>query len=173
MPGGAFAFTALPIWVIEVMSYYRLGLYLSAAIVVWQLLFFLYLLPYGYETASKAIIGIVVPLVITFGLWLLSKAARYVGAIWFVFAAAMTSWPLFMGGKINVWPVFGWGLALAALSLAAAWLLLFSRQYGKEFAERRDAEPKYKALLRRIAITVIVILALIATANDIQHLLDM
>lgn len=153
--------------------HYRLALYLSASITVAELLLFFYVFTFGgYEAASRAVVRVAVPLVILFGLWVTSGAARYIGAVWFLIVAASTIWPLFMGGPIVLWYPVAWGVIVGALSLVAVWLLALSKQFSTEFARQREVEPAYKKTLRRLAIVAIVLAALIATANDIYHLLS-
>jgi hypothetical protein len=152
-------------------GYYRLGLYLTSAIALSEFVLFLYLVSFSFEAANRATIRVIAALAIVFGLWVLSNVARYVGAIWFLISVGSVIWPLVASDKI----VFGagliWALVVGALSLTASWLLLLSKQFGNEFAYQRETQPKYKRTLRAVAIVVVVVLAIVATANDIYHLL--
>jgi hypothetical protein len=130
----------------------------------------LYVASYNIEAAKTASIRVVVPLAILFGLWLQSNLARYLGAIWFVGAMASAVWPLVSNDKL-VWgfaPV--WALALSVLCLALSGILLFSKQFADEFSRQRETQPKYKKVLIRLTVAVLIVLAIIATLNDVYNL---
>lgn len=152
------------------LSYYRLSLYLTALAASAEFVLLIYLMSSdNSDVASKAIIRVSVPLAILFGLWALSNIARYLGAIWFLVSAASVLWPLFTNEPIVFIPGLIWGLVVAVVSLVTFWILVFSKQFGNEFAERQDVQPRYKKALRKTAIVVIVVSAIAATANDIYQ----
>jgi hypothetical protein len=153
-----------------IKSYYRLALYLTTAIALTWLVLFLYLLSFSFEAANRAVIFVALPLAVLCGLWLGSNLARYVGAVWFLVSVGAVMWPLVMGDKIVFWPGVVWGVVLGALSLSAFWLLVLSKRFASEFAYQRETLPPWKRMLRRIALGVIIVAAVIATANDIYHL---
>jgi uncharacterized membrane protein YoaT (DUF817 family) len=84
---------------------------------------------------EKAVHGVrvLVPLAVLLGIWFRSNVARYLGAIWFLFTAGSVAWPLVSSGKVGSWRLAIWGLAVVALSLALTYILVFSKEFAKEF----------------------------------------
>ena len=79
-------------------------------------------------------------------------------------------WPLVTSNRLEIWPVVIWGTGLGAMYLVVCWLLLVSKQFASEFAYLQETQPAYKRTLRRIALAVIVVAVLVATANDVYYL---
>jgi len=157
----------------ERISHYKSALYLMFALVVTELVLYLYLFYFSSDVANRATIRVLAALLVLLGLWLLSRITRYLGAVWLLFSAGVVVWQMFSIGRIVFVPALVWGIVLAAFSVALCWLLLFSKQFGIEFSERRRTEPRYKAMMRRTATAIVVLAAILATAIDIVHLARM
>jgi len=151
-------------------TYYESALYLTLAIAVVGSFNIGYIYFYGYERASSMTIYVAAALATAFGLWVQSKFVRFVGAGWFLISTAVIFWPLFSSAKI-VWSI-GVVLftAIGILSLAAAYILLLSKNFRTEFYAERDSQPPYKQTLRKAFVILLIIAASIATAFDIYNL---
>jgi len=139
------------------MSYYNLALYLATALVATQLVGLLYVASVSFDAAKGVVPGGVLALAILFGVWGLSNAARYLGAIWLLILAGVFIWYLFKIGKVVLLAPFVWGLVLVVISLALCWLLLLSKQFEHEFAERRLTELRSKRILRNVALGLVLV----------------
>jgi hypothetical protein len=138
---------------------YRTALYLSALIAAVNWSFLIYSRWYFPHLGNDAIYA-VAAVVILIGLWLLSRIARYAGAaLYFLFAGvvAFTLWDF--AKAVNVGVV--WAVTMAVLSLAAAFILVFSKPFAREFAAEREKRPPYKKYLLH-AFTFVVVLAVAA-----------
>jgi hypothetical protein len=156
----------------ERRGYFDFALYLTLAVVLIHSVPFFYLLTFSFDVAKSAVGLIVGPILIFCGLWLLSKVARYVGPIWLLLTGGLVVWQLLFVGKIVALSAI-WAIVLVLANLLLCWMLIFSKQFGAEFAERRRAEPRYKTVLRGAVVGLVVIVMLIATANDIIHLFQL
>jgi len=117
------------------VSHYRLALWLTLALTLTELALFLYVVSISFERAVHGV-RVLVPLAVLVGIWFKSNIARYLGAIWFLFTAGSVAWSLFSGGKTGSWRLAIWGLAVIALSLALCYILVFSKEFAKEFGKR-------------------------------------
>jgi hypothetical protein len=150
---------------------YRSALYLSALIAVVHCSFFMYLLAYSSRQANRVAIYVVAAVAVLVGLWLLSKIARYVGAVFYAFSAVAVVLPLLSSFKTVVMSVGAvWSVTMGVLSLAAALILVFSKPFAKEFAAELEKRPIYKKHLLTVFTALIVLAAVAATLNDIVNL---
>jgi|RhiMetdeSRZDD1v2_1073273.scaffolds.fasta_scaffold706282_1 uncharacterized membrane protein len=117
------------------VNYYHLALWMTLALTLTELALFLYVVSINPEKAVHGV-RVLVPLAVLVGIWFRSNIARYLGAIWFLFTAGSTVWPLFSSGKVGSWRLAIWGLAVVALSLALIYILVFSKEFAKEFGKR-------------------------------------
>jgi hypothetical protein len=151
------------------LNYYRLALWLALAVALTELVLVLYIASYNTADAKTAAVRILGPLAILLGLWLQSNTVRFLGVLWLIVASTSAVWPLFSSERL-IWFVGLWALVLTALSLELSGILLFSKQFAAEFSRQREAQPKYKKVLFRLIVLVLLVLALIATWNDIHTL---
>ncbi len=150
---------------------YKSVLYLSAVIAVVHCSFFMYLIAYSSSIANRVAIYVVAALAILIGLWLLSKTARYVGALFYGLSAVAVAYPLLSSIKtvvIGVGTV--WSVTMGVLSLATAFILILSKSFAKEFQAEREKRPIYKKYLLTAFTILIVLGAVAATLNDIVNL---
>jgi hypothetical protein len=102
-------------------------------------------------------------------LWLLSEIARYLGTAFYVFSAGAAAFALLSsGGVMNIGIV--WAVTMTVLSVAAAFALIFSKPFAKEFAVEREKRPTCKKHLLKAFTILIVLAAAGATFNDIVNL---
>lgn len=152
------------------LSHYRLAVYLTLAIALIECVVHLQMVFLNNRLAEGVVVRVIFPLVILFGLWIQSKVIRYVGAVWLIFAAGSVIWPLVASkGLVLSFPLILL-LIVAVLDLVAAYLMLLSKSFSSEFARLRETQPKYKSTIRTGVLVVIVIVAVIATFNDVYHL---
>jgi hypothetical protein len=154
-------------------THYIIALWLAAGMFAAELLLLFYSLAYRPDLAGSASARCYAALIIVFGLWALSRVFRYLGAAWLLFAGGYCAYLIctaLLSGKAGFTPALVWMAVFAVLSFTLCWLLLFSKAFGTEFAERRKAEPKYKSVSRKIGYGVVGVAAAIATAHDIVHL---
>ncbi|MBR1151097.1 hypothetical protein [Bradyrhizobium sp. JYMT SZCCT0428] len=150
---------------------YRTALYLSVLITVVHCSFFLYAQSYLPHLGNGVAIYALMAAMVSAGLWLLSKIARYMGVIFYLFSAGAAAFPLFGFGKSIVMNVgFLWGATMAILSLVAASILVFSKPFAREFAAELEKRPTYKKHLLNVFAVLIVFGAAVATFNDIVNL---
>jgi hypothetical protein len=142
---------------------YKSALFLVAIVALIEAIFSFYFTP-----GNLSLVG--VTLVFLFGLWVQNKAARYLGAVWFLVLAGLMVWPLFTTGTV----IFSPGLILlfiwAALCLVVAYILVFSKTFAAEFLHERETQPKYKRNLAKAFIIIVILIVVILTLNDIYHL---
>jgi hypothetical protein len=150
------------------LGHYKAALYLSVAAalatcVLWGLIF-----PQRQGNIAYCIIALLIP----FGLWLQSSFARYGGAAFMLLVAGSLIWPM-LSTSLAVahrQPLLALLFVITALlNLLTAAILLLSRKFATEFADRKN-QPKYKTYLRYGLLAVIIGAVVIATANDIIHL---
>ena len=150
---------------------YRTVLYLSALIAAVNCSFFLYALLYLPRLANGVAIYALVAVAVSVGIWLLSKIARYVGAVFYFLSAGAAAFPFFGFGRtivMNVGTV--WGVTMGVLSVAAALILVFSKLFAKEFAAEFEKRPIYKKHLLNVFTILIVLAAVAAALNDVVNL---
>ncbi len=63
-----------------------------------------------------------------------------------------------------------WVVTMAALSVVAALVLVFSRLFAEQFAAEREKRPAYKKCLLNAFTVVIVLATVVGTFNDIVRL---
>jgi hypothetical protein len=104
------------------------------------------------------------------GVWLQSNFFRYAGAIWAALLVGAVLWPVLSLQKI-VWN-YGliWVFLLGIFSALILYNLLLSKKFSFEFAQEREAQPTHKKIIWKIFVIILVVAALIATANDIYKL---
>ena len=105
-------------------------------------------------------------LVILLGLWLFSKTARYAGAGFYLLSAGAAAFALWQfAGPVHIGAV--WAVAIAILGLAGAAILIFSKQFSKEFAAERERRSAYKKYLLHAFTLAIVVAAVGAALIDV------
>jgi hypothetical protein len=159
------------------LNRYRTALYLSIVIALttfagWGLIVFR-----SPQFTMRSITIVSFPFVIAFGLWVQSKFARYVGAVWMVLLAGGLVWSVVSSGTTPLisgptyFLVLDFFFAMSAiLNLLTAWILLFSKQFATEFAYEKQHQPKYKTYLSKLFLAAIVGAMIIATLNDVINL---
>ncbi len=152
---------------------YRTALWLAIAIALSNLVVWSAIAP------KSAVTVCAVSLVILFGLWVQSNLIRYLGAVCMVVWAGVLIWPLVSfgarfinqpGQTMPPIPALIFFPFSAVLNLLTAGLPLLSKKFATEFAYEREHQPKYKTHLKRAILTVVIVLMLIATLNDIINL---
>jgi hypothetical protein len=146
------------------LNYYRVALYLCAAIALTEAIWILaFVMPRMPTYANGFIITLIVAVITILGLLLRSNLIRYFGAVVLVVWGAVLVggfvWGLVSGGTAPLprltYPViivFSYYAFSAALNLLTAAILLFSKQFAYEFAKLRESAPKYIIYLRRLLI---------------------
>jgi len=154
---------------LDKLSHYRAALYCASLIALGNCLLIALTAFQGNTVGiiSTSIVSLVIPV----GIWLASNLVRFVGAAFMVLWAGMLLWPIVSSGKAPTLPSLFF-ILLAALNLLTAAILLLSRKFATEFADERKNQPKYKTYLRRGLVAGIIGAVVIATANDIKHLLS-
>ena len=160
-------------------NHYKAALYLCAATVlteaVWILLF---INPRTPQDTRLTVIILVATFVILLGLLVQSNLIRYVGAVLMAAWGGGLLWgvlrgiaPLFRSTPTYILVflllVLFYYLISSALNLLTAAVLLFSKQFAYEFAERRNSAPRYIAHLRLLLIGAIVAATAICTPQTI------
>lgn len=152
-------------------SGYGTALYLSALIAIVHCSFSIYalwylpLVAYGVEVYAFAAV------MVSVGLWLQSRIARYIGALFYLFSAGAAVSSFFSTTAVmSVGTV--WVVTMAALSVVAALVLVFSRPFAEQFAAEREKRPAYKKYLLNTFTVVIVLTTVVATLNDIVRLVS-
>jgi hypothetical protein len=152
----------------ENFSTYKFALYLVAGLVLSEVFLGWYLVSQDYGRVSY--IRILLTTAVLIGLWLQSRAARYLGAMWLLVSVGVLIWMLFATHKV----VFNFSAVLVflvgTLSLIAAYILLFSKKFRSEFARLEKMQPDYKRVLRRALTALVISVFVIAIINDIHHL---
>ena len=152
----------------ENFSTYKFALYLVAGLVLSEVFLGWYLVSQDYGRVSY--IRILLTTAVLIGLWLQSRAARYLGAMWLLVSVGVLIWMLFATHKV----VFNFSAVLVflvgTLSLIAAYILLFSKKFRSEFARLEKIQPDYKRVLRRALTALVISVFVIAIINDIHHL---
>ena len=149
---------------------YRLALYLTLVLAAVNVAFLLYAAHMRSIPTHSIAIYASGALILAFGLWVQSKIARYLGAIFCFGCAAAVAWPIFVGDRIVMSLGLLWIISMGVLSLVIGCLLIFSKTFSKEFSFERTNQPRYKAHLRNGVIALLAIAAAVATVNDILHL---
>jgi hypothetical protein len=129
------------------LNHYKAALYLCAAIVAIQAIWTLFVMFTRPQIVGGAFFFLALSFVILLGLLLQSNFIRYIGALYMIVFAVITYWLLFSEGNPPYAPVFLYFTLSGALNLLAAAILLFSKQFTKEFDERQNSQSKYKANL--------------------------
>lgn len=148
---------------------YRTGLYLSALIAAVNGSAFLYS-QWNLPRASDGLaFHAIAALLILLGLWLFSRIARYAGAVFYLLSAGAAAYALSkFAGPAQVGAV--WGVAMAILSLSGAVILVFSKQFAREFAAERESRPAYKKYFLHAFTLVIIIVAAGSVLIDVLAL---
>ena len=157
---------------------YRAALYFCAAIAVAEAIWLLvFVIPWTPKDTRVVVITLAATFIIGLGLLVQSNLIRYVGAVLMAAWGAGLLWGVSRGIAPLLRPtptyllVFFYYLLLGVLHLLTAAILLFSKQFASEFAERRASQPEYVRNLRRLLIgSIIVGAVLFATFNDIVKL---
>src|SRR5258705_12937785 len=95
------------------------------------------------------------------GLWLQSRIARYIGAVFYFFSAGVAAFALWGGTQVNVGVV--WAATMAVLGLAGALILIFLKSFARGFAAVPEKQPPYKKDLLN-AFTLLVFVGAAAAA---------
>jgi hypothetical protein len=154
---------------LDKLSHYRAALYCASLIALGNCLLIALTAFRGNTVGiiSTSVVSLVIPV----GIWLASNLVRFVGVAFMVLWAGMLLWPIVSSGKAPTLLALFF-ILLAALNLLTAAILLLSRKFATEFADERKNQPKYKTYLRRGLVAVIIGAVVVATANDIKHLLS-
>lgn len=151
---------------------YKAALYLSALIAVVNVSAFLYSQWYLPRAGDGFAFHAIAALIILLGLWLFSRIARYAGAVFYFLSAGAAAYALWkLAGLAHVGAV--WGVAIAVLSLAGAVILVFSKQFAREFAAERERRPAYKKYLLHAFTLVIIIAAAGTVLIDVLAFVEM
>lgn len=153
--------------------YYRAGLYLAILIALTTLATWGFIACQNPTVVTRSIQVIAAALILPFGLWVGSNFIRYVGSALLVLWGVALIWPLISAGidadRLLLQSLF---LLSACLCLGTAWLLLLSRKFTTEFAEEQKSQPKYKSYCRRGLLYIAISAIVIASLNDIYHLVQ-
>jgi hypothetical protein len=145
------------------LNTYKATLYLVAIIALIETILTFYFTPGNFSLVG-------VTLAVLFGLWVQSKATRYLGAVWFLVLVGLIVWPLFTTGNVifspALIPLVFWG----ALCLIVSYILAFSKTFAAEFLHQKEAQPAYKRTLAKAFIIIVILIVVILTLNDIYHL---
>jgi hypothetical protein len=111
-------------------------------------------------------------LLILLGLWLFSRIARYAGAVFYFLSAGAATYALWkFAGLAHVGAV--WAATMAVLGLAGTAILVFSKQFAREFAAGRERRPAYKKYLLHAFTLVIIIAAAGSVLIDVFAFVEM
>lgn len=149
---------------------YRAALYLSFLITVVHGGFFTYALWYFPSDANRVGIYVFVAAAVSIGLWLQSKIARSVGAVFYLISAGAVAWPLAFDRNIAMSIGTVWAVTMGVLSLVAALIFIFSKRLSEELSLEREKRTNFKKYLLNAFIILIVLAALAVTLNDIVNL---
>ncbi|WP_213288765.1 hypothetical protein [Bradyrhizobium sp. sGM-13] len=148
---------------------YRAALYLLALIAVVNCSLFIYSQWYVPRLSDGLAVHAVAALVILLGLWLFSKIARYAGAAFYFLAAGSTAFAFWgFAGPLHAGVI--WSAIIGVLCLAAAFILVFSKPFAREFAAEREKRPTYKKYLLHAFTLVVVVAAGAAALVDVVAL---
>jgi hypothetical protein len=153
------------------MNHYRIALALTLALLVLVVGFFLYLrgfarFPRGAVTLSS------LTFVVLLGLWLQSYIFRYCGGVLFLVFGSLYIWQTYseLGQTSALQAYF---FILGALYFFDGAILLFSKPFAVEFERLRTAQSKHKARLRKVFVIAVGVAILIATSQDVVHLIKL
>jgi hypothetical protein len=153
------------------MNHYRIALALTLALVLLVVGFFLYLggfarFPRGAVTLSS------LTFVVLLGLWLQSYVFRYCGGVLFLVLGSLFIWQTYseLGQTSALQAYF---FILGALYFFDGAILLFSKPFAVEFERLRTAQSKHKARLRKVFVIAVGVAILIATSQDVVHLIKL
>ena len=119
------------------MLNYRAALVLVSAVGLIEVITFLYVKPYNLESSNSLLIRSAIDFAVVFGIWVQSAVARYLGALWLLFVAASTFWPLAANSHLAASiPLFLF-LIEGTISLVACVILIFSTTSAEEFSRKR------------------------------------
>ena len=151
------------------INHYQIGICLAFCVAVIDILFSLV---FGRHEVSIGFYYFLFFLLI--GLLFQSKIARYLLAAFYSALAVSFMWGLYDLGRVPTFfshgrPVFSIWLAslLMPLSLATAYILLFSKPFLLEFSQRREMQPRYIKTLKKVVLFGCVATVVIITAIDV------
>ena len=148
-------------------NFYKSALCLIAAISIVEFILYLSLASHNFKSAT--FLRVALTILLLFGLWVQSTVARYLGAVLLLILAGTIVWSFFAVDKV----IFSLSTILVffsgALSLVACYVLL-SKRFAAEFSHQQKAQPKYKGILKRAFVIVLVLAVVIATLKDFYHL---
>jgi hypothetical protein len=151
---------------------YKSALYLSAIIAAAHGSFLVYSLMHSPNLANQVAIYVVPALAIFAGLWLSSQVARYLGAPFYILSAGAAAFGFFAAKVIVLSVAVLWASSMGILSLGAAFILLFSKSFAREFEANREKRPRYKKYLASALAIVVVTWFVVATSIDLMNLVS-
>ncbi len=150
------------------MNHYKAAIWLAVALTVLQGAFALYYM--RNIPIDRWLLWVALGPVTIMGLWLLSAFLRYSAAAILLCWGAVMCWQLVSDfQKFSIIALFFF-LAFIAIMLSLGALLLLSKPFSMEFTRQRASMPRYKIISRRVLHWTIVVVAAVATLNDIVHL---
>jgi hypothetical protein len=159
---------------LERLPGYRAALYFSIALALTNLVGWGFILAKNphLTTNATATAILIIPFLISFGLWVQSVIVRSLGVFWMLFWAAALIWPVVSKiSRLNSDPALTvFFLICAVLNLLTAALLILSKKFRTEFTYERKHLPKYKTYLTWSVFSALIGAALIATFIDIINL---
>src|SRR5215475_430866 len=151
----------------EKFSTYYLALFLIAGLVLLEFFLGWYLVFQEYGRFS--FVRILLTMAVLIGLLVQSHAARYLGAIWLLMSVSVLIWFLFAAQNIALNFAAFLVFLVAALSVIASYVLLFSKNFKSEFTRQEKRQPDYKRILRKGLTALVILLFIVASLNDIHR----
>jgi len=155
------------------MNHYRIALALTSWLVLLVAGFFLYLV--GLARFPKVAVELSsFTVVVLLGLWLQSYILRYCGGVLFLVLGSWFIWTTYSElGQRSALLVDSYFFILGALYFFDGAILLFSKPFAVKFERLRTAQLKHKARLRKIFVIAVGVAILIATSQDVVHLINL
>ena len=155
------------------MNHYRIALVLTLWLVLLVGGFFLHLVglarfPRGAVTLSS------LTFVVLLGLWLQSYIFRYCGGVLFLVLGSWFIWTTYSElGQRSALLLDSYFFILGTLYFFDGAILLFSKPFAVEFERLRTTQSKHKARLRKVFVIAVGVAILIATSQDVVHLINL
>ena len=151
------------------LTRYQTVLYLLLTVAVLQAIWGSIIVVQQSNLTTPAITISVVAFLILFGVWVQSVIVSFVGLMWMLVWVGALIWPV-VSSPQPFKMLFVILVILAALNLVTAGIML-TKKFRTEFAYERRHQPKYKLYLKQVVFGAVLVCVVIATINDVVHLL--